>query len=78
MCGISKVSFEIPHKISNPYIERYDFYAMLKIYELSDWGVLMCFWNAAPNWIMTVKWKAGNDLGMTRFWEDDTDTYVKK
>ena len=25
LCGISKVSFEIPHKISYTYIERYDF-----------------------------------------------------
>ena len=30
LCGISKVPFEIPHKISYPYIERYDFYAILK------------------------------------------------
>ena len=25
LCGISKVPFEIPHKISYPYIERCDF-----------------------------------------------------
>ena len=25
LCGISKVPFEIPHKISYPYIERYVF-----------------------------------------------------
>ena len=25
LCGISKVTFEIPHKISYPYTERYDF-----------------------------------------------------
>ena len=25
LCGISKVPFEIPHKISYPYIEIYDF-----------------------------------------------------
>ena len=31
LCGIFKVPFEIPHKISYPYIERYDFYATLKI-----------------------------------------------
>ena len=29
--GISKVPFEIPHKISYPYIERYDFYTTLKL-----------------------------------------------
>ena len=26
LCGISKVPFEIPHKISYPHIERYDFW----------------------------------------------------
>ena len=31
MCGISKGTFEIPHKISHPYIERYNFYATLII-----------------------------------------------
>ena len=30
LCGISKVPFEIPHKISYPYTERYNFYAILK------------------------------------------------
>ena len=30
LCGISKVPFEIPHKISYPYIERYIFQAILK------------------------------------------------
>ena len=30
LCGISKVPFEIPHKISYPYIETYDFYTRLK------------------------------------------------
>ena len=25
LCGISKGTFEIPHKISYPYIERHDF-----------------------------------------------------
>ena len=29
LCGISKVPFEIPDKISYPYIKRYDFYAAL-------------------------------------------------
>ena len=30
LCGISKVPFEIPHKISHPYIEKYDFYTTSK------------------------------------------------
>ena len=30
LCGISKGTFEIPHKISYPYIERYFFYETLK------------------------------------------------
>ena len=25
LCGISKVPFDITHKLSYPYIERYDF-----------------------------------------------------
>ena len=29
LCGISKGTFEIPHKISCPYIEKYHFYIML-------------------------------------------------
>ena len=46
LCGISKVSFEIPHKISYQYIEinqsinqsieRYEFYTKLKFYKLWD------------------------------------------
>ena len=28
--GISKVPFEIPHKISYPYIGSYDFYTTMK------------------------------------------------
>ena len=28
--GISKGTFEIPHKIYNPYTEKYDFYTTLK------------------------------------------------
>ena len=31
LSGISKGTFEIPHKISYPYIERDDFYSVLKI-----------------------------------------------
>ena len=46
LCGISKVPFEIPHKISYPYIERCDFYATLKFQELLDLRAHMRFWNA--------------------------------
>ena len=37
MCGISKGTFEIPHKTSYPYIEN-DFYSVFgsQIYELVD------------------------------------------
>ena len=34
LCGMSKDLFEIPHKISYPYIERYAFYLNVKIEEL--------------------------------------------
>ena len=30
LCGISKILFEIPRKISYPYIEKYEFYTTLK------------------------------------------------
>ena len=30
LCGISKGTFEIPHNIVSPYIERYDFYTKMK------------------------------------------------
>ena len=31
LCGISKGTFEIPHKISHPYIERYGSYSQVNI-----------------------------------------------
>ena len=31
LCGISKGTFDIPHKISYPYIERYGFNSQVKI-----------------------------------------------
>ena len=43
LCGISKGTFEIPHKISNPYIERCKFYWQVKIYELLDLRAHRCF-----------------------------------
>ena len=30
LCGISKGTFQIPHKISYPYIERFEFYSQVK------------------------------------------------
>ena len=46
LCGISKVPFEIPHKISHPYIKRCVFYWDVKIQELLDLRAHKCFWNA--------------------------------
>ena len=43
LCGISNGTFEIPYKTSHPYIERYDFYIVLNIHELSDSRVHMRF-----------------------------------
>ena len=34
LCGISKGTFEIPHRLSYPYIERCGFYSQVKILEL--------------------------------------------
>ena len=48
LCGISKGTFEIPHKISYPYIERCVFYSQVKIQELFDLRAHKCFWNAPP------------------------------
>ena len=31
LCEISKVPFEIPHKMSYPYIEKFVFYSEVKI-----------------------------------------------
>ena len=44
--GISKGTFEIPHKIYYPYIERYDFYTTLKSLKLLDLRTHTRFWNA--------------------------------
>ena len=38
LCGISKETFEISHKISYPYIERCDFYKTFKFYEFLDFS----------------------------------------
>ena len=40
-------TFEIPHSISYPYIERYDVYILLNIYELSNLRphIRFRFWN---------------------------------
>ena len=43
LCGISKVPFEIPNKVSYPYIERYDFFTTLKFCELLHLRVDICF-----------------------------------
>ena len=45
--GISKVPFEIPHKISYPYIERYNLILYnIEILRLLDLRAHMHFWNA--------------------------------
>ena len=54
--GISKVPFEIPHKISDPYIERYDFYTTSKFSELLDLTAHTRYWNARR----ITKWVAVN------------------
>ena len=46
LCGISKGTFEIPHKISYPYLERCRFYLQVKILELLELRALTRFWNA--------------------------------
>ena len=45
-CGIAKGTFEVPHKISHPYIERCGFYSQVNFQELLDLRAHKCFWNA--------------------------------
>ena len=52
LCEISKGTFEIPHKISYPYIERCRFYSQVTIWELLELRVHKCFWNA-PWFVLT-------------------------
>ena len=42
---ISRVPFEIPHKISYPCIDRCTFYSQVKFLELLDLRVRKHFWN---------------------------------
>ena len=55
LCGISEVPFEIPHKISYPYIEREDCYSVLKLQELSWLWAHKRFWNTPLCTIMLYK-----------------------
>ena len=56
LCGTSKDTFEIPHKISYPYIERYDIYTVLKFSELLDLRAHECFWNTPQiSWDITAR-----------------------
>ena len=50
LCGISKGTFEIPHKISYPYIERCVVCQEMKIKELPDLQACKRFWNAPLVW----------------------------
>ena len=45
LCGISKGTFEIPHKMNYPYVETCVFYSQVKIEELLV-RAHECFWNA--------------------------------
>ena len=59
--GISKVPFEIPHKISHTYNERCAFYSDVTILELFDLRAHKCFWKApwldrlTSLWIIDIK-----------------------
>ena len=48
LCGISKGTFEIPHRISYPYIERCRFYSQVKIEELLDLRAVSVFETHTP------------------------------
>ena len=64
LCGISNGTFQIPHKISYPYIERCGFYSQVKIEELLDLRAQKCFWNipqghhkSFDRWNSLIWWK---------------------
>ena len=59
-CGISKVPFEIPHKICYPYIEECDFYTTLTFWELLDLRAHTRFWNAPWTSEFPITWWAGS------------------
>ena len=46
LCGISKVTFEIPYKIYYPYIEICVFYSQVKMQGLLYLKARKRFWNA--------------------------------
>ena len=52
-------TFEIPHSISYPYIERYDVYILLNIYELSNLKphIRFRFWKSRNDWTPTCMFK---------------------
>ena len=54
LCGISKGTFEIPHKICYPYIQRCKFYTTSKCEELLR--ACKCFWNPPSFLQYTSKW----------------------
>ena len=46
--GIPKVPFEIPHKISYPYVERFVFYSEVKNFEFLALRACQHFLNGPP------------------------------
>ena len=60
-----------PHKKSNPYIERYDFYTTLKIQELLDLRAHMRFWNAP-----LVLYHTTSKISLTDDWHRDDLEHV--
>ena len=57
------VPFEIPQKLSYPYIERCRFYPQVKIWKLLDLKAHKCFWNAP----LIFKWRH-QDCGPPSQW----------
>ena len=49
LCEISKVPYEISHKILNPYTAKYAFYEVVKIWRLMSYDILSnC--ETGPRW----------------------------
>ena len=57
LCAISKVPFEIPHKISYTYIDSCRFYPQVKILKPLDVTAYTCFWNAPLHQLLDLSIK---------------------
>ena len=82
--GISKGTFEIPHKISCSYIARFDFDTKLKFWEFLDLRVHKCFRNTsqASKGVNPFRPKqngchSANHISKCIFWNENFQILIK-